>query len=124
MKASTFLLILFSVTLGAAGQIAMKRGMSLVGFVPLSSLKEILPLCRVFGNPFVMLGLSLYGISAVSWLVVLSRADLSYVYPMISINYILVVFLSRLILHEPLSLNKLMGSLIICLGIWVLSRGG
>jgi len=124
MKASTFLLILFSVSPGAAGQIAMKRGMSLVGFVPLSSLKEILSLCRVFGNPFVMLGLSLYGISAVSWLVVLSRADLSYVYPMISISYILVVFLSRLILHEPLSLNKLMGSLIICLGIWVLSRGG
>ena len=120
MRISTFLLILFSVTLGAIGQIALKKGISLVDFTFLNVSKAIISLEEAFKNPFIILGFSLYGISAVSWLVVLSRVELSYAYPMISISYILVVLLSRLILHEPLSFSKLVGTLIICLGIWIL----
>jgi len=119
MKTDNILMMLFSVTLGAIGQVALKKGaISLAGHDTIS-FSHVLNSIK---NIYILLGFLLYGISAISWLVVLSRTELSYAYPMISINYILIIFLSRFVFHEHLTINKLAGTLIICFGILVLSR--
>jgi len=64
----------------------------------------------------------MYGLSTVFWLIALSKKDLSFVYPFISLTYILVLVLSSLVLKESMGANKLVGTLIIILGLIVIAR--
>ena len=115
-------LILTSVLLGAVGQLSMKKGMSHLGPVSLNLSTLFVNLTRMLTSPFVLLGLFLYAISAVLWLAVLSRVQLSYAYPMISIGYVLVLMLSWIFLNERLAYLRILGVLLICCGVFLISR--
>ena len=65
----------------------------------------------------VVSGIALYGLSAISWIVLLSKAELSMVYPMISISYIFVLAISALFLGEQVTPLRIFGSLLIILGV-------
>ena len=81
-------LILSGVLLNAAAQIVLKQGMRSIGTFAFT-LENLIPIgIRVGLNPFVLLGIGFYGISVIVWLLVLSRVDVSYAYPMLSIGYI------------------------------------
>ncbi len=56
------------------------------------------------------------------WTVVLSKLDLSLAYPMVSMSYVLVVFLSWLILKEPVNVMRIAGLVVICGGVLLISR--
>ena len=64
----------------------------------------------------------MYGLSTVFWLIALSRMDLSFVYPFISLTYKLVFSLSYLVLKESIGLNKIAGSVLIILGLILISK--
>lgn len=116
-----FLLILVCVLLGVCGQFLLKHGMSSGERV--DEMDEILPrLFRAATNPFVIAGFAGYGLSAALWLIVLTRADLSYAYPMLAMGYILVVGLSRVILQEAVTPARFMGTIVIAAGVWLISR--
>lgn len=117
-----FLMIFFCVLLGVAGQLSLKHGMGSVGrFVPEVS-QMVSTFARAFSNPFVVSGFFLYGISSLVWMVILSRVPLSLAYPMISIGYVLVVVLSKVILKEDVSAVRFAGTLVICAGVVLVSR--
>jgi multidrug transporter EmrE-like cation transporter len=124
-----FLLILFSVLLGVGGQIAIKHGVGMASGGGTSEIVHSLSPRSILGflqsavvNRFVVLGFVCYGISAASWLVILSRVDLSFAYPMISIGYILVVILSKYIFDEPVTSFRIAGTLLVCAGVLLLLR--
>jgi len=116
------LLILFSVSLASTGQMLLKYGMIKVGRI--SGIESIpSKLLTALINPFVLLGLFVFGISALSWLIVLSRVKLSIAYPMVSLGYAAVVILSWLIFKEPLKLVSLVGCAVVIVGVFLISRG-
>jgi multidrug transporter EmrE-like cation transporter len=116
------LLIFTSVLLGVAGQLSLKHGMTTVGQIDLDVSSTPMMLLRSFTNPYVLLGFIMYGVSSLSWLIVLSRVELSLAYPMISIGYVLVVFLSWMIFAEHVTLLRFLGTLVICFGVFLISR--
>jgi len=63
-------------------------------------------------------------LSSFFWLVAISRVELSYAYPMISISYVLVVFLSWLIFKEEVGPVRWLGVAIIIFGVYLISRSG
>jgi len=65
----------------------------------------------------VLLGFILYGVSSLLWLMVLSKRDLSYAYPMIAAGYVLVVFLSWVFFKEEIPLLRIAGLVLICAGV-------
>ena len=73
-------------------------------------------------NKFVVLGFLCYALSAASWLVILSRVELSYAYPLISIGYILVMILSKHLFNESVTSFRIAGTLLICAGVVLLMR--
>ena len=79
-------------------------------------------LLRAFTTPPIVLGFILLFAGSIFWLAVISRVDLSYAYPMLSLGYVIVVLASWLILHESVSWLRIIGVLIICLGVIVVSR--
>ena len=117
-----FLLILFPITLAVSAQLSLKQGMLKVGFIGLNINTLPMLLLKALLSPFVLLGLSLFFISALSWLVVLSRVELSWAYPMVAMGYVVTVFLSWLLFKENVTLIRIIGCLIIALGVILISR--
>ncbi len=76
----------------------------------------------MFLNPIVLLGLLMYGLSTIFWLVALSQKDLSYVYPFISLTFIIVLLLSHFVLKEQVSTARIVGTLIIISGLIIVVR--
>ena len=112
-------LVLGAVVLGVLGQFLMKNGMNQVGAIDRFGLAALV---HMFSNPFVILGFASYGISSISYLVALSKLDLSVAYPMVGIGYVLVMLVSWLFLREPVSPLRWLGALLIFAGVWLVGR--
>ncbi|MBK8189408.1 MAG: hypothetical protein IPK79_03065 [Vampirovibrionales bacterium] len=115
----TFLLILMSIGIGIAGQFCLKHGvMDSSGRMELASAGQaVSQILMVFRNPFIWFGLSLYAVGAVMWMMVLSRADISYAYPMLGIAYVIAVALAFFVRHEPVTTFRWAGVLLIACGV-------
>src|SRR3989344_2906891 len=108
-----FVLIFTPVIIASLGQLILKSGMNQVGQFEL---------VKTFTNPLVLLGLGFYGLSAVLWLLVLSKESLSFVYPLVAFSYVLTVFLSRTVLHEAVPPLRWLGLIVIVFGILLVAR--
>ena len=115
-------LILVSVTLAALAQLTLKHAMNQVaastGAVQLNStsLKSIVETPAVWG------GLALFGVSAVLWLAVLSRAPLSFAYPFVGLTYVLILLFDRFVLHQQVGLLRWGGVALIVAGIVLVAQ--
>ncbi len=118
----SIILILGCVVTNSFGQLSLRKGMTSVGKIGFD-LKVLLPsLCSAFGNYFVLVGFFLYGISAILWMAVLSRVEVGFAYPFVSLSYVMVILLSWLLLRENLPPIRIAGVLVICLGVYLVSR--
>jgi drug/metabolite transporter (DMT)-like permease len=117
--------ILISVGIGALGQVLLKKGMNDMGPLSLSLPWNQLGgvLWRVATNPYVFIGLAIYLVSMVFWLIALSHVDLSYAYPFASLSYGIMLIASWIFFSESITPLRLVGTLIICMGVLVISRG-
>jgi multidrug transporter EmrE-like cation transporter len=117
-------LILLGVLLNAIAQLLLKQGMLRIGSVglDLSTLSSVAP--KIIASPFVWAGLICYAVSVAAWLVVLSRVDVSYAYPMVGLGYVFATAVAWVVFHENVSLMRVTGMLIICVGVYVIARTG
>jgi drug/metabolite transporter (DMT)-like permease len=77
----------------------------------------------VLFRPIVALGVMLLILWLTSRMALLSWADLSYVLPVTSVNYILVALAGRLLLHEQISARRWTGISLIMAGVALVSGG-
>lgn len=73
-------------------------------------------------QPFMAAGLAFYGMGASLWIIALTRVELSYAYPMISLSYVLIFLFSWLFFHENISFTRIVGMIIILIGLFIISR--
>jgi drug/metabolite transporter (DMT)-like permease len=114
--------ILISVLAGATGQILLKKGMGSMGPLTLTTSQLGATLWRIGTNPFVIIGLIIYVGGTVFWLTALSRVDLSYAYPFASLSYVVMLAASWLLFGENITSLRLLGTLVICVGVFLISR--
>jgi multidrug transporter EmrE-like cation transporter len=81
-------------------------------------------LFSLLSNVPLMAGLSLYGLSTVLLVLALRGAELSLMYPVISLTYVWVTGLSVLIFHESINPFKVLGIGVIVIGVGVLGSSG
>ena len=118
-------LILISVVLAALAQLTLKHGMNQVthqGAIPLSLRDPGGLVKRIVLNASVWAGLLTFVASASVWLIVLSRASLSFAYPFASLTYVLILLFDRLALKEPISGLRYGGVALIIAGLLLISR--
>jgi multidrug transporter EmrE-like cation transporter len=114
----SLVLVLISVGLATAGHFTLKRAMNEVGRIGTAQINSIGDtVSRAAREPLLWLGLCLFGVSALFWLVVLSRVPLSVAYPFAGLSYIVIVFLDRIVLHEQIPSLRWMGAAIVAVGI-------
>lgn len=117
-----FILILTGVLLNAVAQLVLKKGMSMIGVVQINMASMTDMFIKAVTNVYVYLGLFCYVVSFFVWLMVLSRTEVSYAYPFLSIGYIIAAFVGYFYFGESMTMYKVGGIALICLGVFFLYR--
>ena len=115
-----FFLIFLSVALNCAGQVLMRKAMLDIGEVGSHPAAHMAML--MVSHAFLWLALLCYGVSVLVWMAVLSKVEVSYAFPLGSIGYVIVAVLGYMFLGEQVSPLRLLGIVIICIGVFVVSR--
>ncbi len=117
-------LILLSVTVAAVAQLTLKHGMNGVNdqLAPERFGLNSRSLRVLVATPAIYAGLFLFGLSALVWLVVLSRASLSFAYPFAALTYVLILLFDLFILDETVPPLRWAGVALIVAGIFLVSR--
>ncbi|MGQ9499252.1 MAG: EamA family transporter [Dissulfurimicrobium sp.] len=116
--------ILLGVFLNAFAQLALKQGMRMIGEFAFSMENLISVGIKVVLNPYVILGLFFYVVSVVVWLFVLSRVDVSFAYPLLSVGYIVAAMFGMAFFGEGVGLTRWAGIIVICIGVYLITRSG
>jgi len=110
-------LLLFAVASAATGQVMLKHGMQ-VASARAADAGGSLAL-RAATSPWVLLGLVVFGVSAVAWLAALARVPLSVAYPFNALGYIVILTASVVLLHERANVLTWVGSLMVVSGLLI-----
>lgn len=117
----TYALLAVAILLTVTGEVMLKIGINTIGdafsFTPASFI-------RTFLQWQVLLGFALIFGGSLFWLYVISRFDLSYAYPLLAFNYVAIMLPAWLLLGEKITFNKIIGSLIIVVGVVVVTWRG
>lgn len=111
-------LLILSIINGVFGQLMLKHGMSGYDAFGLGTIP------KVARNPWVVGGFTCYGLNTFTWLFLLTKLDLSFMYPMISLGYVMVLFFSRIAFGEQIPLVRWAGVVLICGGVCMVGFSG
>ena len=110
-------LLLFAVVSAATGQVMLKHGMQVATARAADSGGSLA--LRAATSPWVLLGLVVFGVSAIAWLAALSRVPLSVAYPFNALGYLVILTASILVLHERANVLTWVGSLLVVSGLLI-----
>ena len=109
----------------AMGQIAMKSGMSQVGEIgSVRQLFNLGTLFQIFTNPRVLLGISCYAIAAILWLGAMSTLNVSFMYPLLSLAYVVTTIVAFVFLKETINMLHWLGIFLVVGGCFLIGRTG
>lgn len=109
--------------LNVTGNILLKKGVTAMGGLSGEKTKLAAELMKAALNPQILIGLALYGISFIIWLRVLTFNDLSKSYPIFaSIVFLFTTVGSVLFLKESVSFVRILGTIVIIAGIFIVAR--
>lgn len=111
------------VVLVTFGQLIIKYRVSKLGPIPGELSGALEYVVRALLDWGILAGLSAAAIAALAWIAALSRFELSSVYPLLSLNFLLVPLLSVLVFAESVNAFKLAGTVLVVLGVLLLAAG-
>jgi multidrug transporter EmrE-like cation transporter len=117
-----YLYIFSTIVFTVFGQLVLKWRISKYGEFPLQMNEKLIYLAKLFLDPFLVSGLASAFIASIFWLAVLTKFEISYAYPFISIAFVLVLLFSVFMFKETLTIQKVVGMMFIVLGIVITSR--
>lgn len=117
-----FLYIAGTIFFTVYGQLVIKWRVDGVGELPAATSDKLAFYIRLLLDPFVISGMAAAFIAMLFWMAALTKYDISFAYPFMSLSFVLVFGASIVLFHEPLNLTKIIGFCIIILGIIILSR--
>jgi drug/metabolite transporter (DMT)-like permease len=116
----TFPIILTGVLLNAVAQLCLKAGTQKIGAITMDNIMGLV--WQIAFNPMIFAGLFCYVLSVGLWIVALSRVDVSYAYPMLSLGYVVNAIAAYYLFDEQLSPMRIAGIGVIILGVFLISR--
>jgi multidrug transporter EmrE-like cation transporter len=73
-------------------------------------------------NPGVLSGVAATFFAGVSWMLAMTKFEISYAYPWMSLNFILVLLLGVMLFNETFTTAKVFGTLLVIAGVVVIAR--
>jgi len=118
----TAVLMAVIVLADATGDVFLTRGMKQVGEISTLNPKTLLGIGRkVLRNQSFLSGIFFMAVTFFSFLIILSWADLSFVFPAKSLVYVASTLGAKWVLKETISLERWGGIFLVCLGVALIS---
>jgi drug/metabolite transporter (DMT)-like permease len=126
-KSRTFemadLAVFGAVILAAIGHLMIKAGLTAVAAT--TSQADIFHRLLVyFSQPYVVLGLMIYGIGTAMWIFAVSKHDISYVFPISALNYVLVTLGGKFLFGELIPAKRWAGVAVVIVGVALMQSSG
>ncbi|MBF2025526.1 MAG: EamA family transporter [Oscillatoriales cyanobacterium C42_A2020_001] len=115
MTLQELLLFLTAIAFSSGGQLLLKLGAIKLGAVNSGNVGNTV--LRILFTPELLLGLVLYAVSAILFILVLTRVKLSVAGPAVSVSYIFAVLFGYFVLKEPINVRQLFGLAFIVCGV-------
>ncbi|NJP10903.1 MAG: EamA family transporter [Leptolyngbyaceae cyanobacterium RU_5_1] len=115
MVLQEFGLLLISILTAAAGQFLLKLGALKLGRASFDN--AFSHVFSILVTPELLLGLTMYGLSAVLYILLLTRVKLSVLGPAVSIGYVFSVLMGYFFFKEMITFRHLMGLSLIACGV-------
>ena len=73
-------------------------------------------------NPYIMLSIIFTLLSGLSWMIAMTKFDISYAYPYTSLGFVFILLFSWLLFSEEIDIYKILGIIFIIIGIYISSK--
>lgn len=121
---SGYLYIAGTVLLTVLGQLLLKWQVSQVGSLPEHALGKAVFLMHLLFKPWVLVGLGAAFAASLFWMLALKKLPLSTAYPLTATSFILVMIFSAVVLKEPVTLWKALGTGLVIAGVMLMAAKG
>lgn len=104
------------------GQLILKWRINQYEALPLELTEKLIFLAKLFLDPFLVSGLASAFIASLFWIMAMTKFEISYAYPFMSLAFVLVFLFSVFMFEESINAYKIIGLIFIVLGILITSR--
>jgi uncharacterized membrane protein len=118
-----YLYIFATIAFTVYGQLILKFRIIKFGPLPMDAPEKLKFLVLLLFDPIIFSGFVAAFLASLAWMAAMTKFDLGYAYPFMSLNFVIVLLLSALVLNEPLTLQKTIGVVLIVLGTGVAAHG-
>jgi len=103
-------------------QLVIRWQVSQAGVLPTDFIGKVQFIAQLFLNPWIISSILATLFAGISWMLTMSRFEISYAYPWVSINFILMLILGVLLFDESYNLAKVFGTILVIAGLVVIAR--
>lgn len=115
--------ILATVLFTVYSQLIIRWQVSHAGPLPQDLGAKAVYVLNLLFSPWIMSAiLATFG-AGVSWMLAMTKFEIGYAYPFVSLTYVFVMAGSVVLFHEELTVSKLVGTAVVLLGLFILVRG-
>ncbi len=115
-------ILLIGLTFESAGVVLLKKGMNQIGEVQKITVAEVIRILKVGAtNPQILLGVFFEAVFFACLLVLMSKADISFLWPLTGLSFVFATFAAWLFLGEQVSSVRWFGVILIVIGAGFIS---
>ena len=122
MMRAILLVLLFSFLI-VTGQVLWKLAIDKNGGLINSDSTNIQNIFNLLSSPYMLSGVVIYMCATVFWMYLLGEYEYSFIYPMSSMTFVMSLFFASYVFDEEITLFKIIGVLIIMLGVFIVTKG-
>ncbi len=104
------------------GQLVLKWQIGGAGPLPAGGPDKLVFLLKQFLNPWIFSGFVSAFVASLAWMAAMTRFELGYAYPFMSLAFVIVMLFGVAFLGEPVSWAKVIGTLMVVAGLIVIAR--
>jgi len=119
----SYVYVACTILLTVYSQLIIKWQVIAAGAFPADATDQFWFLARLLVNPWIVSALAALLVAVVTWMAAMTKLELSHAYPFVSLAFVLVVLCSAWLFNEPLTMTRLAGLALICIGIVIGSQG-
>lgn len=116
------IILLIGLTFESAGVVLLKKGMSQIGDMQKVSVSEVARVVKAgVTSPNILLGVFFEALFFVTLLILMSRSDISLLWPLTGLSFVFATFAAMIFLDEKVSALRWVGVLFVVAGAILIS---
>lgn len=115
--------IIIAVILAAYSQLVIRWQVELAGELPTDLSGKFGFIVQLLLNSWVISSIMATFLAGVLWMLAMTKFEISYAFPFVSLNYIILLVAGHLLFGEAINASKVAGTILVMMGLLVIVRG-